>query len=72
MVAFVGDSMLSVKPAASGRVVLDEVEEAPPYPGAKAHWRMDEVLDDGERLGCLLTVTAAALPLPRPKAPHRR
>lgn len=72
VVALVCDNMLFVKPTAAGRALLDTVEEAPPYPGAKAHWRMDEVLDDGERLGRLLTVTAAALPMPRPKAPRRR
>lgn len=72
VVALVCDNMLFVKPTAAGRALLGTVEEAPPYPGAKPHWRMDEVLDDGERLGRLLTVTAAALPLPKPKAPRRR
>ncbi|HEU4670054.1 MAG TPA: TfoX/Sxy family protein [Dyella sp.] len=68
VVALVCDNMLFVKPTDAGRAMLDTVEEAPPYPGAKPHWRMDEVLDDGETLGRLLRATAAALPLPRPKA----
>lgn len=67
VVALVCDNMLFVKPTTAGRALLDTVEEAPPYPGAKPHWRMDDVLDDGERLGRLLVATAAALPLPRPK-----
>jgi len=72
VVALVCDNMLFVKPTIAGRAVLDAVEEAPPYPGAKPHWRMDEVLDDGERLGRLLVATAGALPLPRPRAPRQR
>ena len=72
VVALVCDNMLFVKPTDAGRALLDAVEEALPYPGAKPHWRLDEVLDDGERLGRLLRVTATALPLPRPKAPRKR
>lgn len=68
VVAFVCDNMLFVKPTAAGRALLDEVDEAPPYPGAKMHWRMDAVLDDGDRLRQLLRATAAALPLPKPRA----
>ncbi|AND67902.1 hypothetical protein ATSB10_04480 [Dyella thiooxydans] len=69
VVALVCDNMLFVKPTTAGRALLDTVEEAPPYPGAKPHWRMDDVLDDGERLGRLLVATAAALPRPKPKGP---
>lgn len=72
VVALVCDNMLFVKPTDAGRALLDAVEEAPPYPGARPHWRLDEVLDDGERLGRLLRVTATTLPLPRPKAPRKR
>lgn len=72
VVALVCDNTLYVKPTAAGRSLLDTVEEAAPYPGARPHWRMDEVLDDGERLGRLLAATAAELPLPKPKAPRKR
>ena len=74
VVALVCDNMLFVKPTDAGRALLDAVDEAPPYPGAKPHWRLDELLDDGERLGRLLRATAAALPRPRPrpKAPRTR
>ena len=72
VVAFVCDNMLFVKPTAAGRALLDEVDEAPPYPGAKMHWRMDAVLDDGDRLGQLLCATAATLPLPKPRASSKR
>ncbi|HET6432720.1 TfoX/Sxy family protein [Dyella sp.] len=71
VVALVCDNMLFVKPTEAGRALLDAVDEAPPYPGARMHWRMDAVLDDGERLGRLLRATAAALPLPKPRAPRK-
>lgn len=67
VVALVCDNMLFVKPTAAGRALLDDVEEAPPFPGAKPHWRLDAVLDDGDGLRQLLRATAAALPLPKPK-----
>lgn len=69
VVALVCDNMLFLKPTTAGRTLLDTVQEVPPYPGAKPHWRMDDVLDDGERLGRLLIATAAALPPPGPRAP---
>ena len=72
VVALVCDNMLFVKRTGAGRALLDAVEQAPPYPAAKPHGRLDEVLDDGERLGRLLRITAAALPLPRPEAPRTR
>ena len=69
VVALVCDDMLYVKPTEAGRAVLDEVVEAPPYPGAKPWWRVDALLDEGDRLRRLLQVTAAALPAPKPKKP---
>lgn len=72
VVALVCDNTLYVKPTDAGRALLDRVDEAPPYPGARMHWRMDEVLDDGERLRALLVATATALPLPKPKAPAKK
>ena len=47
--------------------LLGTVAEHPPFPGAKPHFRIDEVIDDGERLQQLLLTTAAALPTPKPK-----
>lgn len=72
VVALVCDNMLFVKPTDAGRALLDDVDEVPPYPGAKPHWRMDALLDDGDRLRQLLITTASALPLPRPKASAKK
>lgn len=72
IVALVCDNMLYVKPTEPGRALLDEVDEAAPFPRAKLYWRMDALLDEGEQLGQLLTVTARALPLPKPKTPAKK
>lgn len=69
MVALVCDDMLYVKPTDAGRALLDDVDEVPPFPGAKLWWRMDELLDDGEQLRRLLRATAAALPPPKARKP---
>ena len=51
-----------------GRAALfGTVAEHKPFPGAKPHFRIDEVIEDGETLQQLLVTTAAALPTPKPK-----
>jgi TfoX/Sxy family transcriptional regulator of competence genes len=67
-VAFVCDDQLFLKPTPEGRAFLGEVTEAPPYPGAKQYFLISSELDDPERLGELLQVTAKSLPLPKPRS----
>lgn len=67
VVALVCDNELFVKPTPAGRALLGEVAEAPPYPGAKPHFRLDDGLDDGDLLRRLLLATAQALPAPKPR-----
>lgn len=67
VVALVCDDRLFVKPTEGGRAWVGEVEEAPPYPGAKNYWLVEELLDDRERLSTLIRVTAGELPEPKPK-----
>ncbi|MBS0321318.1 MAG: TfoX domain-containing protein, partial [Proteobacteria bacterium] len=57
-----------LKPTAEGRAALGDVTEGFPYPGAKPHFHIDDVLDDRERLRRAFVVTAQALPLPKVKA----
>lgn len=71
VVGFVCDNQLFVKPTPAGRAVLDEVHEAPPYPGAKPCLLITDELEDRQQLQRLLTVTADALPLPKPKAARK-
>jgi TfoX/Sxy family transcriptional regulator of competence genes len=72
VVALVCDDQLFLKPTAEGREMLGEVSEHPPYPGAKPHFLISDEVDDREALQRLLTVTARALPAPKPKVAKRK
>ena len=68
MVAMICDDRLFVKPTPAGRAVAGDVEEAPPYPGAKPCLVIDaDRWDEGDWLADLIRVSAAALPLPKPR-----
>ncbi len=68
MVAIVGDDQLFLKPTAAGRAFLGEVEEVPPYPGAKPYFLISgEHWDDHEWMNELTRLTCAGLPLPKKK-----
>lgn len=67
VVALVCDNQLFLKPTAAGRALLDHVREGAPFPGSKRWIVADEWLDDGDFVAKLVRVTAAELPLPRPK-----
>ena len=67
VVALICDNQLFVKPTAEGRALIGAPDEAPPYTGASAHFRVTEKLEDGAWLSSLFIVTAAALPVPKPK-----
>ena len=72
VVAFACDNQLFVKPTEAGKALLGKVSEHPPFPGAKAYFRIDDETEDRELLRALFEVTAKALPLPRPKAKAKR
>ncbi|MGE0440589.1 MAG: TfoX/Sxy family protein [Gemmatimonadales bacterium] len=67
VVALVCDNELFFRPTDAGRRFIGTVTEASPYPGAKAHFRVTERLDDRDWLTELAAITAEALPLPKPK-----
>lgn len=68
VVALICDDQLFVKPTEAGRVLLREEDLAPPYPGAKSHFRIgEEHWEDRLWLCDLLRATADALPLPKTK-----
>jgi TfoX/Sxy family transcriptional regulator of competence genes len=67
VVALVCDDQLFLKPTEQGRVLLEKVKEAPPYPGAKNHFLLTDELDDPDRLKEAILITAQALPEPKPK-----
>lgn len=63
-----------MKPTEAARAMLEKVDEAPPYPGAKPSFRIsEEDWDDAELMEKLAEVTARALLLEKPKkAPKRK
>jgi len=72
MIGSICDDQLYVKPTESGRLHAEPVSEAPPYPGAKPHLLIEaDRRDDAEWLGDLLRITAAELPIPKPRKPKR-
>ncbi|GAB1467949.1 TfoX/Sxy family protein [Candidatus Cloacimonadota bacterium] len=68
IVALVADDQLFIKPTEAGRAFLGNVEEAPPYPGAKNWFYISEDnWDESEWLTQLIMVTTPEVPLPKKK-----
>lgn len=67
VVALLCDNQLYVKPTPAGKAILGKPVEAPPYPGAKPYYLIDEGLEDREALSSLIAATALELPAPKPK-----
>lgn len=65
--AMVCDNKLFVKPTAAGRAYIADVVEAPPYPGAKPCFLIEEKLEDSDWLKKLVSITAEELPEPKPR-----
>ncbi len=64
VVALVCDNQLYVKPTESGRAYIGEVVEAPPYPGAKMYFQIQDAFENAEWIGGLIKKTAQELPIP--------
>lgn len=68
VVALACDGKLYVKPTKSGKEYIGRVSEAPPYPGAKAHYLITgDQWEDSDWLSELIRISEAELPLPKPK-----
>lgn len=67
VVALVCDNQLFVKPTSAGRSFIRNIVEAPPYPGAKLSFLIEDKLEDHKWLSKLISITAAELPIPKPK-----
>jgi DNA transformation protein and related proteins len=67
VVALVCDNQLFIKPTPAGRSMVGEIEEAPPYPGAKPCFLITDQLDNQQWLSELIQLTASELPTPKPK-----
>jgi len=66
--ALICDNKLFIKPTETGRVFIKDVVEAPPYPGAKSSFLIEDQIDDREWISNLVRITLKELPNPKPKA----
>jgi len=67
VVALICDNQLFVKPTEAGRSHIGNASEAPPYPGAKMYFLIEDAYEDSEWISDLIRITAQQLPLPKPK-----
>lgn len=63
--ALVCDNKLFIKPTKSGRIFIHDVVEAPPYPGAKLSFLIEDKLEDREWISNLARITIKDLPDPK-------
>jgi len=65
--ALICDNQLFVKPTEGGRAFIGDVVEAPPYPGAKPSFLIEDKIEDREWISQLIRITENELPEPKPK-----
>ena len=65
--ALICDNKLFIKPTEAGRVFIKNLVEAPPYPGAKSSFLIEDKLDDREWISNLVRITLEELPESKPK-----
>ena len=66
------DNLVFLKPTEAGRAYIGDVVEAPPYPGAKNSFLIEDRFEDREWITELVRVTAAELPEPKPKKKKKK
>ncbi|MCG6185812.1 TfoX/Sxy family protein [Maribellus maritimus] len=65
--ALICDNKLFIKPTAAGRTFIGDTIEAPPYPGAKPSFLIEDKIDDREWLSELVRISVKELPEPKAK-----
>ena len=65
--ALICDNKLFIKPTKSGREFIGNVIEAPPYPGAKPSFLIEDKIEDREWLSELVRISVRELPMPKAK-----
>ena len=75
VVALVCDNQLFVKPTQAGKTYFSDTDvtivEAPPYPGAKMYFLIEDKIEDREWISDLIRITAKELPAAKPKVKSR-
>jgi TfoX/Sxy family transcriptional regulator of competence genes len=72
VVVLVCDDQVFVKPTDGGRAFIGDVVEAPPYPGAKPSFLIEDGLENREWFSELVRISASELPMPKPRKKMRR
>ena len=67
VVALVCDDQLFVTPTTGGKAYIGAIVEAPPYPGAKLYYLIEDAFEDRDWLSGLIRITAQEVPVPKPK-----
>ena len=67
MFGLICDNRLFIKPTEGGREFIGDVVEAPPYPGAKNSFLIEDRIEDREWLCELIRISVNELPEPKPK-----
>ena len=67
VIALICDNQLFVKPTEGGKSFIGNVKEAPPYPGAKMSFLINDEIDNREWISQLIRITAKELPNPKSK-----
>jgi len=67
LVGLICDNKLFIKPTDTGRAFIGDVVEAPPYPGAKPSFLIEDKIEDRHWLSELIRITTDELPEPKPK-----
>lgn len=62
VVALICDNQLFLKPTKGGKDYIGSVTEAPPYPGAKMYYLIEDKFEDQRWLSELIRITADELP----------
>lgn len=69
--ALICEDQLFVKITEAGRKVWDDLQEIPPYEGAKPYYLVEDV-EDRSLLSKFVIETCRELPPPKPKKPSKR
>ena len=65
--ALICDNRLFIKPTEKGKAFIGNAIEAPPYPGAKNSFLIEDKIEDSEWISQLIRITANDLPEPKQK-----
>ena len=72
VVALICNNQLFVKPTKAGKLFIGNVVEAPPYPGARLSFLIEEQIEDKEWISSLIRLTEEELPEPKPKKKSKK